>query len=74
MGGSPVMMEFIVPIERWEYDPNTPELMHSLTNREKRLEPKKGKTFCGSCDMAMVSDGQKCPRCNYRHGVRRFKK
>ena len=43
-------------------------------NRDKRLKPKKGKAWCFGCDCALVGDGQKCPNCGKRHGVRRFKK
>ena len=33
------------------------------TNREKKRQPKLGKTWCGSCDGCLVGDGEKCLRC-----------
>lgn len=34
-----------------------------LSNREKSLFPRKVKSYCGSCDMAIVRIGAKCPVC-----------
>lgn len=43
-------------------------------NRTRRLRPKRGVTFCWGCDAYLVGDGQKCPRCGTRHGIKRYKK
>ncbi len=48
--------------------------MYTPTNREKRLQPKKGKFWCGNCDAQIVSEWRKCPNCGKRNGVRRSKK
>ena len=45
-----------------------------MSNRDKKLEPNKGRGWCRSCDMALVSDGQKCPCCGHVNNRRRNKK
>ena len=35
----------------------------ALTNRQKRMVPKRGIGWCGACDAAKVWDGQRCPVC-----------
>jgi len=50
------------------------EYTYRKTNREKRLTPKKGKTWCGGCDAALVGEWEKCPLCGCRNGTKRMKK
>ena len=49
-------------------------LEYQKTNREKSLEPRHSKHWCGYCDRALVSAGGKCPVCHSRIFPRRFKK
>ena len=50
------------------YDVDYPQ-----TNRDKSHSPKKGNTYCGGCDRALVPDGSKCHVCGWRNGKRRMK-
>ena len=49
-------------IENWD----------TLSNREKKLYPRKVKSYCFSCDMALVRPGGKCPNCGSRMTKRRL--
>lgn len=44
-----------------------------LNNREKKRQPKKSKGWCG-CDMCVVEDNKKCPKCGRRNKSNRNKK
>ena len=44
------------------------------TNRSMKRKPRKHSGWCGSCDMARVSDGQRCPACGNRQSPSRNKK
>ena len=39
------------------------EVSYQKSNRDKKLEPKQGKFWCGSCDAQLVYEGQKCRNC-----------
>jgi hypothetical protein len=49
-------------------------MKYGKPNRHKRQQPKKGKSWCMSCDAGLVGKGEKCPSCNKPHGVKKFKK
>lgn len=44
------------------------------TNRDRKLSPKRGNTYCGGCDRELVPDGSKCTICGWRNGKRRLKR
>ena len=44
-----------------------------MSNREKALDPKRGNTYCGGCDKALVPDGSKCHLCGWFSGKKKFK-
>jgi Zn finger protein HypA/HybF involved in hydrogenase expression len=48
--------------------------IYKKTNREKRLEPKKGIFWCHNCDQQLTGEWSKCPFCGKRNGIKRFKK
>lgn len=48
--------------------------MYKPTNREKKLAPRKSRSYCPACDKNIVSDGSKCKTCKTRKQPRRFKK
>lgn len=47
---------------------------YKKSNREQRMEPKRGLFYCSSCDRDMVSNGSRCGTCGHREGVKRLKK
>lgn len=47
---------------------------YKMTNREKRLQPRKNTFWCDHCDMQIVTEWKKCPVCGNRNGSRRLKK
>jgi len=36
------------------------------TNRQKKLKARHSRSWCHSCDRALVSSGSKCPNCGIR--------
>ena len=44
-------------------------------NRIAVQNPKKGKSFCGKCDVGFIGEGAKCPVCGWtsetKHGRKR---
>lgn len=44
------------------------------SNRDKRMEAKKDKFWCGKCDCQLIGEYGKCPNCGWRSGVKRLKK
>jgi hypothetical protein len=46
---------------------------YTLSNREKKLQLKKGIYWCDHCDRALVGDWERCPVCSRRSGVKRIK-
>ena len=43
-------------------------------NRQKVKSNNKGKLWCFGCDSYLVWQGQKCPVCGVRNGLKRYKK
>jgi hypothetical protein len=46
---------------------------YKMSNREKVLNPKRGNTYCGGCDRALVPAGAKCHICGWHEGRKRYK-
>ena len=46
---------------------------YPMTNRDKKLQPKRGNTYCGGCDRQLVPDGAKCDFCGWYRGKYRLK-
>lgn len=44
------------------------------SNRDRKMASKKGRGYCYGCDVALVSDGSKCPICGKLHGDRKLLK
>lgn len=47
---------------------------YTLTNREKKLAPRRKKHYCNHCDASMVACGGKCKFCGQKDKPRRLKK
>ena len=50
------------------------DLEYEMSNREQKLEPKKGKFWCWGCDAQIVNEWKKCPNCGTRNNIRRNKR
>lgn len=48
--------------------------MWNLTNRQKRLAPKRVKFWCWGCDAQIVTNWKKCPVCGTRNHPRKLRK
>ena len=44
---------------------------YDKTNRQKVQVNHRGRFWCWSCDMALISEGCKCPVCGVKHGNRK---
>lgn len=43
-------------------------------NRDMTRQPKRGLSWCDTCDTAKVADGARCKVCRKRQGRKRLKK
>ena len=50
------------------------EVKPFLSNRDKKLKPRKTQYWCACCDGDLVAPGSKCSRCGKRDAERRLKK
>jgi hypothetical protein len=50
------------------------EYEYKKTNREEARSPKLGKSWCGTCDRALINESRKCPVCGAKPVQRRLKK
>jgi len=46
---------------------------YQLTNREKKLTPKKASFYCHHCDGGLIGENERCLNCGLKSGRRKLK-
>jgi hypothetical protein len=50
------------------------EDIRTITNRDRKTEPKRGIFWCSRCDRDLIGEGEKCGTCGFKDTVTKHRK